>query len=78
MLCQPNDLLHYPYYVSLRNLMQAIAAMFWNDKAVGLHILVYFRYYTLYAHSHSLNSLEIHSAKLLSNVRVISFYEILN
>jgi hypothetical protein len=28
MLCQPDDLLHYPYNVSLRYLMQAVAAMF--------------------------------------------------
>jgi hypothetical protein len=44
MLCQPDDLLHYPYYVSLRYLMQAVAAMFWHDEAVRFHVLIDFRY----------------------------------
>ena len=42
MLCQPDDLLHYPYNVSLRYLMQAVAAMFWYNEAVRFHVLVNF------------------------------------
>ena len=77
MLCQPNDFRHYSDYVSLSNLMQAGAALFWNNKAVGLHVLVDFLYYTLNANSDSLDGFEIHRTKFLSNVRVISFYEFL-
>jgi hypothetical protein len=78
MLCQPDDLLHYSGYIRLRNLMQAGGAMFWHYEAVGLHVLIDFRNYTLDAHSHPLNGLEIHSTKLLGDVRVVSFYEFLN
>ena len=77
MLCQPNDLRHYSNYVRLSNLMQTGASLFWNNEAIGLHILVDFLYDTLNAHSNSLNCFEIHRTKLLGDVRIISLYEFL-
>jgi hypothetical protein len=77
MLSQPDYLRHYSDYVRLSNLMQAGAALFWHNEAVGFHILVDFLYYTLNAHCNSLDRFEIHRTKLLSDVRVISFYEFL-
>jgi hypothetical protein len=78
MLCQSDDLLHYSNYVGLRNLMQTGAALLWDYEAVGFHVLVDFLYKTLDAHSNSLNSLEIHRAKLLGNVRIFCNFEFLN
>jgi len=78
VLCQPDDLLHYSNYVGLRNLMQAGAALLWDYEAVGLHVLVDFLYKTLDAHSNSLNSLEIHRAKLLGDVRIVCYFELFN
>lgn len=78
MLCQPDDLRHYSDYVCLRNLMEAGAPLFWHYETVGFHVFVDFRYYTLNAHSDSLNGFEIHRTKLLCDVQVVRFYEFLN
>ena len=60
MLCQRDNLRHYPNYISLRYLMKAVAAMFWHYEFVWFHILVDHWYYIIDLVSHPVYILEIH------------------
>jgi hypothetical protein len=78
MLCQSNNLLHYSDYVGLRYLMKAVTSMFRNNEAERLHVFVELNHYTFDSYDNPLDSLEVHSTKILRNNWIISNYKLLH